>query len=222
MIIPVLGECEWAALDPAAKRERLLSAAAEVFARDGLDAPMPAVAAAAGAGVASVYRQFPSKHELLAALVTRRLEQIAEAAQDAGQRDGDRWSALVEMLWITVERQAADDFLGEARIAVAEHPDVIAAADQATVAIELLLAGARAEGRLRADATTLDLRLLFAATRAAKQVEPQAWPRMLELLIDAFDSGGSAEPIRLGDSLRESPGVSAKPIPQTRGRGARQ
>src|ERR1022692_4787605 len=180
--------CEWPALSPEAKRERLLGAAAEVFARDGLDAPMPAVAAAAGAGVASVYRQFPSKHELLAALVTRRLEQIADAARSAAERDGDRWSALTEMLWTTVEGQAADDFLGEARGAVAEHPDVISAADRATGAIDLLLAGARAEGRLRADATTLDLRLLFAATRAAKQVEPEEWPRMLELLIDALDS----------------------------------
>jgi len=181
-------ECEWATLDTEAKRERLLRTAAEVFAREGLDAPMPAVAAAAGAGVASVYRQFPSKHELLAALVTRRLEQVADAARDAFARERDCWSALTEMLWMLVEQEAADDFLGEARTAVAEHPEVVAATEQATGAIEQLLAGARAEGRLRADASMLDLRLLFAATRAAKHVEPQAWPRMLELLIDALDT----------------------------------
>jgi AcrR family transcriptional regulator len=186
------GECEWAALDTEAKRERLLRAAADVFARDGLDAPMPAVAAAAGAGVASVYRQFPSKHELLAALVTRRFEQIADAARSAFAREGDCWSELTEMLWMLVEQEAADDFLGEARTAVAQHPDVVAATEQATAAFEQLLAGARAEGRLRADASMLDLRLLFAATRAAKQVEPHAWPRMLKLLIDALDTKPSA------------------------------
>jgi AcrR family transcriptional regulator len=182
------GECEWAALDTGSKRERLLRAAAEVFAREGLDAPMPAVAAAAGAGVASVYRQFPSKHDLLAALVTRRFDQIADAARGALAREGDCWSELTEMLWMLVEQEAADDFLGEARTAVAEHPDVVAAIEQATGAFEQLLAGARAEGRLRADASMLDLRLLFAATRVAKQVEPQAWRRMLELLIDALDA----------------------------------
>ncbi len=180
--------CEWAELDTEAKRERLLGAAAEVFAREGLDAPMPAVAAAAGAGVASVYRQFPSKHELLAALVTRRLNQVADAARDASAREGNCWSALTEMLWMLVEQEAADTFLGEARIAVAEHPDVVTATGQATRAFEQLLAGARAEGRLRADASMLDVRLLFAATRAAKHVEPEAWPRMLELLIDALDA----------------------------------
>jgi AcrR family transcriptional regulator len=199
MTIPVAGrqpmravplardECEWAALDTAAKRERLLRTAAEVFARDGLDAPMPAVAAAAGAGVASVYRQFPSKHELLAALVARRFEQIADAARSAFGRDDSCWSALTGMLWTLVEQEAADDLLGEARSAVAEHPDVVAAIVHATEAFEQLLAGARAEGRLRPDATMLDLRLLFAATRAAKQVEPEAWPRMLELMIDALE-----------------------------------
>jgi AcrR family transcriptional regulator len=195
MIIPVTASelapgprSEWSTLDGEAKHERLLCAAAEVFARDGLDAPMSDVAEAVGAGVASVYRRFPSKHALLAALVARRMDQIVDAAHDACRRHGDRWSALTEMLAIVVQRQAADDFLGEARAAVAEDPDVIAATTRATDAMERLLESARAEGRLRSDATTLDLRLLFAATRAAKQVEPEHWPRMLELLIDSLDS----------------------------------
>jgi AcrR family transcriptional regulator len=179
---------EWSTLDSEAKRERLLCAAGRVFARDGLDAPMPVVAAAAGAGVASVYRQFPSKHELLAALVIRRLEQIADTATEALASDGDRWSALTEMLWTLVERQSADDFVGEARMIVGDVPEVVAAHARATGALERLMAAARSEGRLRADATTLDLRLLFAATRAAKQVEPEAWQRMLALLIDALDA----------------------------------
>jgi AcrR family transcriptional regulator len=181
------GEPCWSELDPQAKRERLLAAAGALFARDGLDASMPAVAAAAGAGVASVYRQFPSKHELLAALVARRLEQIADAARLAAERRCDRWSALVEMLWTIVEDQSYDDLLGEARIAVEDHPDVQRATERAGEAIEELLAATRDEGRLRADATTLDLRLLFIATRAAKQTEPAAWRRMLELFIDSLE-----------------------------------
>lgn len=180
--------CEWVRLDSATKRERLLEAAAEVFVRDGLDTPMSEVAAAAGAGVASVYRLFGSKHELLAALVTGRLTQIAAAAGEACRRQGSRWSALTEMLTGLVSVQCADDFLGEAKLAVADHPDVIAAMAQATEALDRLLASARAEGRLRSDASNVDLRLLFAATRAARLVEPDHWPRMLELMIDALDS----------------------------------
>ena len=180
-------EPQWTALDGGSKRERLLCAAGTVFARDGLDASMPAVAAAAGAGVASVYRIFPSKRDLIAALVTRRLEQIAAAATEAITAGGDHWEALTGMLWTLVERQQADDFLGETRSLVAEHPDVEAATAHASEALDSLLAAAMAEGRLRADATNLDLRLLFAATRAAKQVEPAAWRRVLELFIDALE-----------------------------------
>jgi AcrR family transcriptional regulator len=190
MSIPAVDEEPgWALLGRDAKRARLLRVAGEVFAREGLDTPMPVIAAAAGAGVGSVYRQFPSKHELIAELVVDRLDQIAEGARLASGRAGDRWSALTEMLWRLVERQSCDDFFGEAMRAVSEHPAVIAATDRAVTSLDQLLIDTRVEGRLRSDATPLDLRLLFAATRAAKQVEPTAWRRMLELLIDAPDTG---------------------------------
>lgn len=183
----------WSTLGPVAKHERLLNAATEVFVRRGLDAPMSDVAESAGSGVGSIYRLYSSKQELLAALVIRRLDQIAGAAADAERRAGNRWDALTAMLRWVVETQAADDFMGEARAVVAGLPDVAEATDRASAAWERLLAGARREGRLRADASVLDLRLLFAATRAAKRVEPDQWPRMLELFIDALDS----EPRRL-------------------------
>jgi AcrR family transcriptional regulator len=181
-------ELEWTTLDAEAKHERILCAAGRVFSREGLDAPMPAVAAAAGAGIASVYRQFPSKRDLLAALVIRRLEQTAAAAEDAAARDGNRWAALTEMLWTIVERQSGDDFLGEALAQVADHRDVVGATDRALAALARIMDAARAEGRLRDDATTADLRLLFAATRAAKRVEPDAWQRTMVLLIDGLQA----------------------------------
>jgi AcrR family transcriptional regulator len=187
------GRCGWTSLDARAKRERLLAAATEVFARDGLDAPMSVVADAAGAGVASVYRLFESKRELLAALVVRRMDTIAAAAQEAYEQPGNRWDALTAMVRSLVSAQRADYLIAEARAAVSDHPDVIEAISRASEAQERLLAGARAEGRLRADATTLDLRLLFAATRAARRVEPERWQRMLELMIDALDTQRPAD-----------------------------
>jgi AcrR family transcriptional regulator len=187
------GRCGWTSLTAPAKRERLLAAATEVFARDGLDAPMSVVADAAGAGVASVYRLFESKRELLAALVVRRMDTIAAAAREAYEQPGSRWNALTAMVRSLVSAQRADYLIAEARAAVSDHPDVIEAISRASEAQERLLAGARAEGRLRADATTLDLRLLFAATRAARRVEPERWQRMLELMIDALDTQRPAD-----------------------------
>jgi AcrR family transcriptional regulator len=178
----------WTALDPEAKRERILCAAGRVFSAEGLDAPMPAVAAAAGAGVASVYRQFPSKHALLAALVTRRLEQIRQAARDAAAAPGDRWTALTDMLRQAVEEQSADDFLGEAYRLVSEDRVVVDAAARTLAQLDRLIAAARAEGRLRPDATAGDIWLVFAATRTAREVAPDAFRRMLELLIAGLDA----------------------------------
>src|SRR5271168_4856228 len=117
----------WGELSRQAKYERLLAAAGAVFARDGLQAPMPAVAAAAGAGVGSLYRQFPSKRELLAELVVRRLTLIARSAEEAAASEADHWSALIDMLWSLVEQQSRDDLLGEALATVGEHPAVVAA-----------------------------------------------------------------------------------------------
>jgi AcrR family transcriptional regulator len=178
----------WSSLTGSEKRERLLAAAASVFSRQGLDAPMSEVAEAAGAGVASVYRLYPSKYELYAALVVRRMEQIIDAARDAESLPGDRWDALTQMLRSLVAEQSVEPFVGEARALVSDHADVIESTARAAEAQERMLAAARAEGRLRADATSLDLRLLFAATRAAKRLEPEQWPRMLELMLDALDT----------------------------------
>ncbi|HEX3910408.1 MAG TPA: TetR family transcriptional regulator [Solirubrobacteraceae bacterium] len=201
MVIPVLGDIaeapventnpsdlatSWAGLSATDKRARLLRAAGEVFARDGLDAPMPAIAAAAGAGVGSVYRQFPAKGDLLAALVVERLQLSRDGAETALASGEDAWSSLTGLLWALAERQGADEVMGEAMATVSEHPEVQEAYVSTIEALERLLDAARAEGSLRADATTLDLQLLFAATRAAGRFEDGAWRRMLALGIDAL------------------------------------
>jgi AcrR family transcriptional regulator len=173
----------WSALSTEEKHERILHAAGRVFAREGLDASMPAVAAEAGAGIGSLYRQFPSKRDLLAALVIRRLLQTQAAAERAAAEPGDHWQAMQRMLWVTVERHAADDFLGQAWNQVEEDEQVQVAAGATIRAFARLIDLARAEGGIRADATAMDIRILFAATRASRQIHPEAWQRVLELMI---------------------------------------
>lgn len=194
MSIPVLGDpwsetnldAAWASLSAEQKHERILCAAWRLFSEEGLDAPMPRVASLAGAGVGSLYRQFPSKRDLLVAIVTRRLEQIHEAALAAERQPGSRWEALKEMLWTIVERQHGDTILGQAWPLVEDDDRVATVASQARDALEGLLAAARAEGHIRADASTDDIRLIFSATRATQYISAGAWRRMLELLIDGL------------------------------------
>jgi AcrR family transcriptional regulator len=176
----------WEELDADAKRARLLDASRAVFARDGIDAPIPAIAAAAGVGVGSIYRQFPAKLDLLAALVVERMEEVEGVAAAALAGPEDAWPALVELIWHFATRQAEDDVVAEAMSCVLVEPGVEAARARTNDALAALMDAARAEGRLRADATVTDLRLVFAGARAAEKVEPGGWHRLVELGVDAL------------------------------------
>jgi AcrR family transcriptional regulator len=177
---------DWTELDADAKRARLLAVSHSVFAEHGLDAPMPAVAAAAGIGVGSLYRQFPSKRELLAALVIERLAEVAAVAEAARESRAGAWAALTAFLWDHSERAVGDDVLAEAISRTQVDLEVRRARARSTAALGELLAAAKEEGKVRKDATVLDLRIVFASARAAEGVEPGSWRRALELGVDAL------------------------------------
>lgn len=57
----------------------LLDASAGVFAELGVDAPVRAVAAAAGVGIATLYRHFPTRSDLVVAVYRHQIDACAEA-----------------------------------------------------------------------------------------------------------------------------------------------
>ena len=69
--------------DALKNRERLLVAAGHVFEEKGLEASVADVARAAGVGMGTLYRRFPSKKALIEALVTEVLEATIAMAEDA-------------------------------------------------------------------------------------------------------------------------------------------
>jgi len=169
-------------LDSDGKRSRLLDAAEAVFARDGLEAPVPAIAAAAGVGVGSVYRAFGSKEEIVAALAVERLRWMQQRA-NAALQDPDPWSGLEGLLRTAAERQRADGVLAEALAAAFQRPEVAEPLAAAQAAAEAVLERARRHGVLRTEVTTDDLRAIFAALRAADAAQPGAGGRLLELIL---------------------------------------
>lgn len=64
--------------DAAQNRERMLHAARSIFVEIGLDAPLTAVAKQAGVGTATLYRRFPTREALLAAVLEEQLERYAD------------------------------------------------------------------------------------------------------------------------------------------------
>ena len=180
-------------VEPPPSRERVLDAAARVFAAEGLDAPMPAVAAAAGVGVGTIYRAFGSKEELIAALAADRVDRFDRDARAALEQD-DAWAALRELFATTAEHQARDHVVTEALASLTDHPRVIEANTRAGEAITELIERAKDQGGLRKDFEPQDLQMFFAALGAAQHTMPSgsnAWRRLMGLLLDGLRAEGA-------------------------------
>jgi len=175
----------WSTLDADTKRRRLLAAAESVFARDGLDAPVPAIAAAAGAGVGSVYRVFASKDDIVAALAVERLGWFTGRAH-AAAADPDPGAALEALLRAIVARNSADNVLASALQSAIERPDLAQARAAALEACELLLRRVAAQGSFRTDLSPDDIRLVLAGVRAADASERGTGSRLLELTLSGL------------------------------------
>jgi AcrR family transcriptional regulator len=185
-----LARRSWSDLEPPEKREHLLDIATAVFTEEGLEAPMPRVASAAGIGIGSLYRSYASKHDLVAALLLRQLGLLRQEVQDAEVQDAaehrDAWGAIETSVRRIAERQATNKLLSEALGLTSERRDVAAALAEVSLAWQGLIDRARADETVRSDATVKDIRLLFAAARAADEVEPGGRERILDLLLKAL------------------------------------
>ncbi|MCS7477164.1 TetR/AcrR family transcriptional regulator [Umezawaea endophytica] len=65
--------------DARRNEETLLAAAAAVFVKAGVEAPIRAIAAEAGVGTATIYRHFPTRADLIVAVYRHQVESLAEA-----------------------------------------------------------------------------------------------------------------------------------------------
>ncbi|MER7735491.1 helix-turn-helix domain-containing protein [Streptomyces erythrochromogenes] len=80
--------------DAQRNRETVLTAAAEVFVTDGVDAPIRRIAARAGVGMATIYRHFPTRADLVTAVYQHQIEACAEAGPDLLADAGSPLDAL--------------------------------------------------------------------------------------------------------------------------------
>jgi AcrR family transcriptional regulator len=175
--------------DAVRNRERVVAAAAAVFAEHGIEASVPEVAARAGVGKATVYRSFPTKEHLVAAVVIDRLADFERSAR-ARLDHPDAWAALGELLDEGAMQQCVDRALGGALAAGVAHDLLAEARANAWRAVDELMDRAKAQGRMRHDATPADLRVLWsgaARVLSADGVEDVAtWRRYAALALDAL------------------------------------
>src|SRR5438552_8027398 len=93
--------------DARRNRQAVIAAAKELFADQGLDAQMPDVARTAKVGVGTVYRHFPTKDDLIAAMASERFERFAEKGRECLEMD-DAWEGVAEFIRFAAQVQADD------------------------------------------------------------------------------------------------------------------
>src|SRR5690348_6691762 len=93
--------------DARRNREAVVAAAKKLFADQGLDAQMPDIAKEANVGVGTVYRHFPTKGDLIGALVAERFERLAQKARD-GLEAESAWEGICDFIRFAAEIQADD------------------------------------------------------------------------------------------------------------------
>jgi AcrR family transcriptional regulator len=175
--------------DARRNRERVIRAAAAVFAEKGMEAGIPEIAQRAGVGKATVYRSFPSKEHLVAAVAAERLHWITTLATQALVQ-ADAGLAFEQVIMAIAERQASDSAVAGSMAADIHLPELDAARATTHAALDALVDRARASGALRDDATAADLRVLFTGVahvlRESREQDPAVWRRYGELIVDAL------------------------------------
>jgi AcrR family transcriptional regulator len=99
--------------DAVLNRKRILEAAAEVFAAQGVSVPIDVVAERAGVGVGTLYRHFPTKEDLFAAIVATKIADLVEACRVAAD-DGDPEEAFFSFVRLLASEAAMKQDLFDA------------------------------------------------------------------------------------------------------------
>jgi AcrR family transcriptional regulator len=176
-------------VDAVRNRARVIAAAAEVFAERGEEASVPEIAARAGLGKGTVYRCFPTKDHLLAAVAIERIRWFEGEARAVAASD-DPWGAFRAFMDRLADAHCADRGMVASISQTIDLPEIAAARADAHVALTELMDCAIAQGGMRADATPDDFRILIVgigrSLAAEGEDDPAVWRRCTGLVADAL------------------------------------
>lgn len=183
--------------------ERVLEHAAQVFAERGLGVTLADIASAAGVGVATLYRRFPDKDELILAIYREKMQGAIGKAERASVA-ADPAAAFRGLIESGAEDFSSDqgfrelvlggltESLGWAR---SGPPSALTAAiDHMNTSVSgylfVLIERAKAVGALRPDIEPTDVQLINAAVQAvvgfASRARPGIEQRMISMILEGL------------------------------------
>ncbi|TDC75528.1 TetR/AcrR family transcriptional regulator, partial [Streptomyces hainanensis] len=150
--------------DAVRNRRKILAAAGEQITAHGPDVGMDEIAAAAGVAVGTLYRHFPTKTDLVAAVVAEYVGRVADDAEAALARVSSGARAVDELtafLGRVVETSVSDRAVKAAARTLGAEPGDHAAEARAGTAVTTLIEAGQADGDIHPDVTVGDIYLLF-------------------------------------------------------------
>jgi AcrR family transcriptional regulator len=172
-----------------ANRARVLDSADQVFAREGEAGSTEEVAALAGVGIGTVFRHFPTKADLLDAVLTRRFDRLTERATELLEAD-DPIEALEAFVMFMIDEAPGKIAIGAALVGAGG--DVTAgqrASERTRRATGRLIRHAQQAGQVRADVKPNEAYAVMAGTaRALAQahITGAARDRAVAIVIDGL------------------------------------
>jgi len=175
--------------DAERNRKLLLDAAREVFAEQGLDASLDEIARRAGVGNATLYRRFPSRESLYAAVFADLGDVMGELGERV-LRIEDPWDALVTYAEGLCALTATDR--GVCDLVMSGFPEPPEMAEGILDTVRELVARMQRRGCVRPDITLVDVQTAICSVLlmipASITVDPNAWHRHLTLTLDGLRS----------------------------------
>lgn len=172
--------------DAERNRRRVIDAAQVLFRERGLDVGVAEIADRAGVGRGTLFRNFPSKEDLIAAIVVERMGEAVNRGRELLDAP-DPGEALFEFLAELAGRQQLDRGLFEAVADAWLANDEIRAAHAGIIGVmDELLGRAQAAGVARQDISAMDLLMLLKGVcetaSAFAHVNAEIVPRHLDLV----------------------------------------
>ncbi|MFT4048996.1 MAG: helix-turn-helix domain-containing protein [Solirubrobacterales bacterium] len=156
--------------DAQRNRERIIEAAVEAFQQEGLDVSVAEIARRAGVGSGTLFRNFPTKDDLIRAIVEMHLDMWTEVIAQALEAD-DTAAAFDDYFAQTVQFNYENRGMLEAfKEGVIDAPELHECKARALTRSDELFAAAKKAGALRDDIVTDDLYALAAGAAESARV----------------------------------------------------
>lgn len=174
--------------DAARNRARVLDVAFETFAAEGLSVPIDEIARRAGVGAGTVYRHFPTKEALFAAVIEHRMRQAVDEGRALLESEGPGEALFaflrsIVLQWGATDRGLVDALAGFGIDIACAAPE---AEDAFLGALDDLLQAAQTAGTARKDVGVREVKSILVGCQAMESYNPELAERVTDVVIDGL------------------------------------